>query len=206
MTITDRTYQPRSLTANSQELARAASPCTWLKNKLPASLESDAAFVLPWLQSGQRVLDYRCGSGMITLELARRVFPGQVTGFDQEASQLHQAERLAFGLEQVNASFRCGDLHRLPYADHSFDLILALDLVSPETSLSELRRVLRPDGLLALSSVSQKKTMPRSIQPLPELLAQLALNGFDLLTHETTEEKDETNAQSKKTRTTLVAI
>ena len=52
------------------------------------SAETHAAYLLPHLQSGFRVLDFGCGPGTVTVGLARAVEPGEVHGIDMEESQI----------------------------------------------------------------------------------------------------------------------
>jgi ubiquinone/menaquinone biosynthesis C-methylase UbiE len=147
------------------------------------SLESHGSFVLPWLHEGQRVLDCGCGPGTITLGLSEQVFPGHVTGIDLHAGQIEQAERLAFGLEQVNVSFRTGNIYSLPFEDDSFDLVFSHALFehlgSPQDALKELRRVLRPDGVIALCSPDWGRF---NLEPCPEPVQQAILAYRDLQT------------------------
>jgi len=56
--------------------------------------EHQAAFLLPYLQSGMDVLDVGCGPGTITLGLARAVAPGQVMGIDHDAAELEAAREV----------------------------------------------------------------------------------------------------------------
>lgn len=44
--------------------------------------ERNAAFLLPHLTGGQRLLDVGCGPGTITQGLAARTAPGQAVGID----------------------------------------------------------------------------------------------------------------------------
>jgi SAM-dependent methyltransferase len=82
-----------------------------------------------------------------------------------------------------------GDATRVPLADASFDLVVALDVlehVAPEALLGEARRLLRPGGALLLSVPA----FPSLWSPLDEaaghrcryrrreLAAELAANGF----------------------------
>ena len=52
------------------------------------SADTHAFYLLPHLKSGQRVLDFGCGPGTITMGLARAVEPGEIHGIDAEASQI----------------------------------------------------------------------------------------------------------------------
>lgn len=51
----------------------------------------EAAFFLPYLQPGMRLLDCGCGMGALTTSLAEWLAPGDVIGIDREASQVEAA-------------------------------------------------------------------------------------------------------------------
>lgn len=105
-----------------------------------------AAFVLPLLTGDQRVLDLGCGPGTITAGLS-----GFVLGMDGEPGQLALAQAAA-----PTAHFAAARADALPIATHTLDVVFAHALFEhlpdPAAALTELRRVLRPGGLLALSS------------------------------------------------------
>jgi SAM-dependent methyltransferase len=112
-----------------------------------------AGFLLPFLKNGMRVLDVGCGPGTITLGLAEAVAPdGDVVGVDTDASQLELARATSVG----NVSFQVGSAYALPFADQSFDAVLAHALLEhlaqPKEALAEIRRVLRPGGLVGVCS------------------------------------------------------
>jgi SAM-dependent methyltransferase len=115
--------------------------------------ENSAAFLLPHLRAGQSLLDIGCGPGTITVDLARLVAPGEVIGLDAAADVVTQAEELAAPAGLTNLRFEVGDLFALRYEDHTFDVVHAHQvlqhLTDPVTALFELRRVLRPGGVLA---------------------------------------------------------
>jgi ubiquinone/menaquinone biosynthesis C-methylase UbiE len=115
--------------------------------------ENSAGYLLPHLRTGLTLLDVGCGPGTITLDLARRIAPGSVLGIDASAEVIERAEaaRVAAGVE--NARFTTGDVYALELDDALFDVVHAHQVLQhlsdPVRALVELRRVLRPEGLLA---------------------------------------------------------
>lgn len=116
--------------------------------------EADAAYLLPRLRPGMRLLDVGCGPGSITLGLARAVDPGGVVGVDLEPSIVEQARQgaLEAGLEQLR--FEPADAYALPFEAGSFDVVHAHQvlqhLARPVEALREWRRTLRSGGLVAV--------------------------------------------------------
>ena len=114
----------------------------------------ELGFLLPYVSSGMSVLDCGCGPGSITLGLAEIVAPGQVVGLDVEPRQLEAAERLAAERSVSNVHFQQGSVYELPFPDATFDVTVAhfvLEHVSdPARALREIRRVLRPGGVVAI--------------------------------------------------------
>lgn len=115
-----------------------------------------AAFALPRLQPGMRLLDCGCGPGTISLDFARMVAPGEVIGIDREESQLELARAAARAQGVQNVRFEAASIYSLPYDDESFEGVFAHALFEhlkePARALAELRRVLKPGGFAALRS------------------------------------------------------
>jgi SAM-dependent methyltransferase len=120
------------------------------------SAQSHAAFLLPHLQAHWQVLDLGCGPGSITVDLAARLTEGSVLGVDMNAGQVARAEALARQRALGNVRFAVMSLGSLALPPDSFDLIFAHavfeHLAAPGAALGELRRLLRPGGLIALRS------------------------------------------------------
>jgi ubiquinone/menaquinone biosynthesis C-methylase UbiE len=108
------------------------------------------------LHRGERVLDVACGTGVVTRLAAKRVgSDGAVAGLDINPAMLAVARSVpssGAAIEWHEAS-----AESLPLADGSFDLVLSslgLQFVADKTSaLREMRRVLGPDGRLAIATV-----------------------------------------------------
>jgi ubiquinone/menaquinone biosynthesis C-methylase UbiE len=117
--------------------------------------ESHAAFFLPHLRPGMRLLDCGCGPGGITVGLAQRVSPGEAIGIDVGDAQLRRArERASAG--NVRVTFREASVYSLPFRDTEFDVAfshaLFEHLAEPLKALWEIRRVLKPGGCVGLRS------------------------------------------------------
>ena len=132
--------------------------------------ENSAAFLLPHLTKGARVLDVGCGPGSITVGLARHVGPtGSVTAIDVVDGIVQQAAAAvrAAGLE--NASCEVCSVNALPYAPGSFDVVYAHQtlqhLSDPVGALVEMRRVVRPGGLIAVRDADYSSMLGHPASP-----------------------------------------
>ncbi|MHC1558481.1 class I SAM-dependent methyltransferase [Actinomycetospora sp. C-140] len=105
------------------------------------------------LVGGETVLDLACGPGTLTGHLADGVgADGLVIGADLSPAMLARAAR---AITAANTVFARADAMTLPLRDASLDAVccsLCLQLVPDlETALTQLRRVLRPGGRLAVT-------------------------------------------------------
>src|SRR5680860_364431 len=118
---------------------------------------NSAAYLLPHLDAGLTLLDVGCGPGTITVDLARRLMPGQVSGIDASAEIIEHAAGLAFDEGVRNARFQVGDVYALDFPDDSFDIVHAHQVIqhvaNPVAAMREIRRVLRPGGIFAARDV-----------------------------------------------------
>jgi SAM-dependent methyltransferase len=122
---------------------------------------------------GGRVLDAGCGGGGTALSLAEE--SALAVGLDLEARFAGSGTRLATEKGIVNAAFVQGDAVRLPFRDGVFDLVFSHSVIEHVTTadgyLSECRRVLRPGGVLYLSTAPTLSLagahLPRLLVPVP---------------------------------------
>src|SRR6201997_940828 len=113
--------------------------------------ENSAGYLLPRLRPDARVLDVGGGPGTITADLAARVPDGDVTAIDAAADVLAQARQEAERRGQRNVRFGTGDVYRLEFADGTFDVVHAHQvlqhLTDPVAALREMRRGCKPGGI-----------------------------------------------------------
>jgi ubiquinone/menaquinone biosynthesis C-methylase UbiE len=100
------------------------------------------------------ILDVGCGFGLETERLARLVAPGQpVAGIDESAHFIDLAKRKA-AAAGLGIDYSVGLAEALPYADASFDHVraerLLIYLTDPDKAISEMKRVLKPGGVIAI--------------------------------------------------------
>lgn len=110
-----------------------------------------AAFFLPILKPGMRLLDCGCGMGALTTSLAEWLGTGEVVGFDREPSQIEAARAWAAGKGVQNVRFELGNIYDIPFPDASFDAVFAYTVLEhvrdPLRAMREMRRVLKSGGV-----------------------------------------------------------
>jgi ubiquinone/menaquinone biosynthesis C-methylase UbiE len=106
---------------------------------------------------GMTCLDLGCGGGDVAVELAKLVGPdGHVTGIDIDETSVAIARREAAEQGLANIEYRQGDA-RNPQVEHEVDAVYARFLLThvpdPVDSLRNMRRVLRPGGVIVIEDV-----------------------------------------------------
>jgi demethylmenaquinone methyltransferase/2-methoxy-6-polyprenyl-1,4-benzoquinol methylase len=108
------------------------------------------------VRPGDRVLDACCGTGDLAIAAAGR--GGKVTGLDFSERMLDRARAKDPSIEWVR-----GDVLSLPFPDASFDAVTVgfgvRNVDDLEAGVCELRRVLRPGGLLGILEITRPTGM-----------------------------------------------
>ncbi len=111
------------------------------------------------IEEGMSVVDLGCGPGAFTLPIARAVGSrGKVYAVDVQPAMIERVEaKLARpeNADVVNVETRLASAYELPFGDDSLDaasLVGVLDEIPDQArALKELRRALKPGGILAVS-------------------------------------------------------
>ncbi|BDZ39386.1 class I SAM-dependent methyltransferase [Microbacterium suwonense] len=115
------------------------------------TVENSAAYLAAHLTADVRLLDVGAGPGTITMDFARRV--AHVTATEIDADALSLSQSLAAGQGVTNIDFSVEDVHALSFADDTFDIVHAHQVLQhvddPVRALREMRRVTAPGGLVA---------------------------------------------------------
>ena len=114
---------------------------------------------------GERVLELACGPGGVGLAAARLVAPdGEVVLSDAVAEMTSIAAARAAALGLAHVTTRELDLERIDEPDASFDVVLCREglmlTADPGRAAREIRRILRPDGRVAISVWGPRERNP----------------------------------------------
>ncbi|BCR06346.1 methyltransferase [Desulfuromonas versatilis] len=111
-----------------------------------------------------RILDVGCGTGTLTLQIARRLeAPGEAVGVDAAPKMIAIAAAKA-RRTGVPAHFAAGVAEALDFPDASFDLVVNsmfthhIDTELKIRAFAEMYRVLRPGGRLVTADIDRPTT------------------------------------------------
>lgn len=111
------------------------------------------------IKEGMHILEVGCGSGAFTILAARASgIKGEVYALDIQPRMLMQLKKKLSRPENrdiKNIKLVEGDAHKLPFNGNSFDVVYTVtvlqELPDRNRALKEMKRVLKPGGILAVS-------------------------------------------------------
>lgn len=142
-------------------------------------------FILPHLKPEMEVLECGCGPGVVTFEIAKEVINGIVIGIDIDEDQINTNNLKVSESSFKNLKFEVANILELPYPDNFFDIVyiqaLIVHIKSPISSIREVYRVLKKDGIIALREPIMDKTIFSPEEPIlleSFELIQKAINSY----------------------------
>lgn len=120
-------------------------------NRQPTRLAINALDI----ETGNDVLDLGCGAGQASALMLPLARPGRVDGIDQSTTMINEANRTNnHAVRYGRSCFRRADFKSLPFANGSFDRVLASNVMyfwkDTRSVLREIRRILKPGGKLSI--------------------------------------------------------
>lgn len=121
------------------------------------------------LKPGQTVLDLGSGGGIDCFFAAQKVGPeGFVIGVDMTPQMIDRARDNKAKIKAENVDFRLGEIEHLPVADRTVDVVISNCVInlSPDKQqvFSEIFRVLKPGGKIAVSDIVTDGSLPQEIK------------------------------------------
>jgi 2-polyprenyl-3-methyl-5-hydroxy-6-metoxy-1,4-benzoquinol methylase len=122
------------------------------------------------LAAGLEVIDAGCGTGYGS-EILAAAGASRVVGVDISQEAIDYARSSS---SQAASEFHVGGLHELPFADATFDMAVCFEVIEhveeQQRAIGELRRVLKPSGVLAISSPNRDVYPPGNPHHLHEFV------------------------------------
>lgn len=130
--------------------------------------------------AGKNVLDVACGEGYGSNILARTA--KSVVGADVDEISINHCRAKYVG---ENLTFIKSDIASLPFDDGKFDAIICFEtlehVLDHDRVISELKRVLTPDGFLIISTPDIEQYEAATNGPNPHHLKELSYHEFSML-------------------------
>jgi arsenite methyltransferase len=151
---------------------RLGYPAVQLDRVPSEAIESFAGvgyhLALAALTAGERVLDLGSGSGLDAFLASLAVSPGgQVIGVDMTDEQLAKARRLAAARGFPDVRFEKGYIEEAPAETGSVDVVSSNGVINlcadKHAVLTEIARVLKPGGRMAISDIVTEKHLTEAI-------------------------------------------
>ena len=164
--------------------AYSASGAIFLDNPIRRWLQPPSELIEKLgINLGDVVMDFGCGPGFYTVELAKKA--KKVVAVDLSPEMIKKAQSKAAKAGVKNIEFLQSDGKNIKVEDGSVDLILLVtvyhEIGESQTVLTEFHRILKPTGKLVIVEVVKKSIFPGAPVQNPDALkAEVEAGNFEL--------------------------
>ena len=157
----------------------------WFMDRANARAQ-DAALRRLDVQKTDAILEIGFGTGRLARKIAKQARNGLVCGVDPSELMLHAAEKRTRKFRKKGrVELKLGEASALPWPDAHFDKVTALHCFQfwsdPQHDIAEVRRVLKPGGLVMLVLRARKKAGPKWLPNPISRSGQEIAGAFQLL-------------------------
>jgi len=142
-----------------KQFGNEASNYTKYRRPYPDELQTLLFSLIP--KDSKKILDIACGTGKSTELLLKSGL--EVYGCDHDSLMVEEAEKQANN-NNLNINYKVADVKNLPYEDSTFDVVTigtAFHFFVDEKSISEIKRVLKKNGLIYIYWTLTTKEIPK---------------------------------------------
>jgi ubiquinone/menaquinone biosynthesis C-methylase UbiE len=140
------------------------------------------------IQKNDNVLEIGFGPGTAIETIATIATEGFIAGIEISDVMINQAtKRLAANIKQGQVKLELGSVSSLPYGDNTFDKVFAINSLlhwpNPVEDLKEIKRVLKPKGIIAI--IQQPRSMKTGLgleESGEDISAKIKEAGFSNVT------------------------
>lgn len=146
----------------------------------------EAAFERLDVQPTDHVLEIGFGTGRLLRKIARTARQGYVGGVDPSELMLHKGEMRTWRFRaDGRVEIKWGEASHLPWPDNTFDKVAALHCFhlwdDPARAMAEIRRVLKPGGLVVLVVRGSKRKGPNWLPNPISRMGQEVMGAYQLI-------------------------
>jgi ubiquinone/menaquinone biosynthesis C-methylase UbiE len=148
----------RLLRLNAQYRRPSGFIGRWVGEKMADQHRSENLWTVDLLdvQPTDQLLEVGFGPGFALQQVASMLTTGVIAGVDFSATMVSAAKRRnAQAVKAGRVDVRYGEVKHLPFADNGFDKVFSINSlyfwIEPLEAFSELRRVIKPNGMLLLT-------------------------------------------------------
>jgi ubiquinone/menaquinone biosynthesis C-methylase UbiE len=187
-----KTYSPSGL---MDQFRKPTGKIGWFIGQVMAlKNEERSKWVLSLLkvQLDDQILEIGFGPGTDIQRISQKISHGFVAGIDYAEIMVCQAsKRNAAAIRAGKVKLQCATASKLPYDDQSFDTVFSINVVQfwdqPLQVLSEVQRVLKPGGLVAIAAQPRHRGATEETARMvgKELVEHFTAAGFQQIRLET---------------------